>query len=224
MDAASGACSGAEAKVIMCALSVFPNNLMNIVAPLMFFLAIAFVFAWPAVLITLIGKLGKEKQHLAISLGIGIVAAASGMIGTAYAGSPSSPLITGIILLSMATVSASAVVTASFLSRRPVASSRKLCIALGSLIQVPLLFALLVNPHSWPGGPSPLFADRLPVLGILFDALAEAIGTAREPGYEGFFTFGLLAGLYLEVFLVGAFICLIAGILMRSPDGGGTER
>jgi len=200
---------------------MYPNNAINIIAPLMFFLAVAFVLVWPSVLITLIGNLGKEKQRLEVSLGIGIVAAVSGTIGTIYAGSPSSPLISGIILLSTATISASAVATAYFLFRNFVTGGRKLCIAVGSLIQVPFLFALLVNPDRLPRAPPPLFADRLPILGILFDALAEAIGTAGEPGYEGFFSFGLLAGLYLEVFLVGAFICLIAGILMRSSGGEG---
>ncbi|MDK2890687.1 MAG: hypothetical protein PWR21_1319 [Methanoculleus sp.] len=200
---------------------MFPHNLMNIFAPLMFFLTIAFVLAWPSVLIILIGNLGKEKQRLAISLGIGIIAVASGMIGTDYAGIPASPLISGIILLSMATVSASAVATAYFLFRNFVTSGKKLCIAVGSLIQLPFLFALLVNPDRLPGDPPPLFAEKLPVLGILFDALAEAIGTAGEAGYEGFSSFVLLTGLYLEVFFGAAIICLIVGILMRSLDGEG---
>jgi len=74
---------------------MYPNNVINIIAPLMFFLAIAFVFAWPSVLITLIGNFGKEKQRLAVSFGVGIIAVTSGMIGTAYAGIPASPIISG---------------------------------------------------------------------------------------------------------------------------------
>ncbi|PKL63438.1 MAG: hypothetical protein CVV31_01190 [Methanomicrobiales archaeon HGW-Methanomicrobiales-2] len=190
----------------------------------MVFPAIAFVLAWPSVLIIRIGHFGKDKQRLAVLLGIGIAAIASGTIGTIYAGSPSSLLISGIILLSMITVSVSAVATAYFLFRNAVASGRKLCVAAGSLIQLPFLVALLVGPDRLPGAPPPFFAEKLPLLGILFDALAEAIGTAGEPGYEVFFSLGLLAGLYLEVFFGAAVVCLIAGILMHSLGEGGTGR
>ncbi|BBL67137.1 hypothetical protein MchiMG62_03180 [Methanoculleus chikugoensis] len=83
-------------------------------------------------------------------------------------------------------------------------------------------------PSSWvpdklPGAAPPVFAEKLSLLGILFDALAEAIGTAGEPGYRGFFSLGLLTGLYLEVFLGAAVVCLAVGIVMRSLDGQETE-
>ncbi|MDD3858316.1 MAG: hypothetical protein PHP43_09755, partial [Methanoculleus sp.] len=99
---------------------------------LLLFPAVAFVLAWPFALITLVGKLGPEKRRPVVSLGIGIVAVASGTIGTIYAGAPASPLVSGIILLSMVTVSASAVTTACFLFRNVAMSSRRLCAAAGS--------------------------------------------------------------------------------------------
>jgi len=71
--------------------------------------------------------------------------------------------------------------------------------------------------------PSAIFAEELPVFGILFDALAAAIGTAGEPGYRGFFSLGLLAGLYLEVFFGVAVVCPVAGIVMRSLGGHEVE-
>jgi hypothetical protein len=74
-----------------------------------------------------------------------------------------------------------------------------------------------------PGAPPPVFAEKMPVLGILFDAFAEAIGTAGEIGYRGFFSLGLLAGLYLEVFFGVAVVCLVAGIVMRSLGGHEVE-
>ena len=79
---------------------------------LLFFPAVAFVLAWLFALITLVGRLGQEKRRPAVSLGIGVAAVASGTIATAYAGAPATPLVSGIILLSMVTVPASAVTTA----------------------------------------------------------------------------------------------------------------
>ena len=190
---------------------------------LLFFPAVAFVLAWPFALITLVGKLGQEKRRPAVSLGIGIVAVASGTIATVYAGAPAGPLVSGIILLSMVTVSASAVATAYFLFGNVAMNGRRLCAAAGSLLQVPFLIAQLVGPNKLPGAAPPVFAEKLPVLGILFDAFAEIVGTAGEIGYRGFFSLGLLAGLYLEVFLGAAVVCLVAGIVMRSLDGQETE-
>ena len=188
----------------------------------MVFPAIVFVLAWPSILIILIGHFGKDKQRLAVSLGIGIAAIASGTIGTIYAGAPATPLVSGIILLSTVTVSASAVVTVYFLFRNVATNGRRLCVAAGSLLQLPFLVAQLVGPDKLPGAGPPLFAERLPVLGILFDALAAAVGTAGELGYRGLFSLGLLAGLYLEVFLGTAVVCLAVGIVMRSQSEGAT--
>jgi len=188
----------------------------------MVFPAIVFVLAWPSILIILIGHFGKDKQRLAVSLGIGIAAIASGTIGTVYAGAPATSLVSGIILLSMVTVSASAVVTVYFLFRNVATNGRRLCVAAGSLLQLPFLVAQLAGPDKLPGAGPPLFAEKLPVLGILFDALAAAVGTAGELGYRGFFSLGLLAGLYLEVFLGAAVVCLVVGIVMRSQSEGAT--
>lgn len=190
---------------------------------LLVFPAIAFVLAWPFALITLVGKLGPETRRPAVSLGIGTVAVASGTIATVYAGAPATPLVSGIILLSMVTVSASAVTTACFLFGNVATNGRRLCAAAGSLLQLPFLVAQFVGPDKLPGAAPPVFAEKLPVLGILFDALAAAIGTAGELGYRGFFSLGLLAGLYLEVFLGAAAVCLVVGIVVRSLGGQETE-
>jgi len=180
------------------------------------FPAIAFVLAWPFALIALIGRLENEKRRPVVSFGIGIIAVASGTLGTIYAGAPASPLVSGVILLSMVTVSASAVATAYFLFGNVATNGRRLCAAIGSLLQVPFLVAQLVGPDKLPGAAPPVFAEKLPVLGILFDALAEIVGTAGEIGYRGFFSLGLLAGLYLEVFLSAAVFCLVVGVVIRS--------
>ena len=188
------------------------------------FLAIAFIIAWPFALIALIGKIAGEKQRLAASLGIGIIAIVSGTIGTSYAGVPASLLVSGLILLSMVTVSASAVATAYFLFRSVATGARRLCALAGSLLQLPFLAALFIGPESLPGAAPPIFAEKLPGLGILFDALAEAIGTAGMSGYEVFFSLGLQIGLYLEVFVVVAILCLIVSIVMRGLGESATGR
>lgn len=202
---------------------MFSNDMTGTYGPLIFILAVAFVLVWPSVLLALIEAPGKEKRFLAISLGIGLVAMVFGTAGMAYAGHQPGLLISGIILLLIVTVSASAVMTASVLSGNLVPNNRRISVGIGSLIQLPFLFALLVNPVSWPGGPLPLFADRLPIFGMFFDALAEAIGTAGRPGYEVFFASGLLAGLYLEVFFGVAAVSLIAGVLIRHLGGDGMK-
>lgn len=173
---------------------------------------IAFVLAWPFALIALVGRLENEKRRPAVSFGIGIIAIASGTIGTIYAGAPASPVVSGIILLSMVTVSASAVATVYFLFRNIVTGGRRLCAAIGSLIQLPFLVALFIGP------------DKLPGLGILFDALAEAIGTAGMPGYGGFFSLALQVGLYLEVFFGAAIVCVVVGIVVRGLGESATGR
>ncbi|WP_243669114.1 hypothetical protein [Methanoculleus chikugoensis] len=75
------------------------------------------------------------------------MAVASGTIATAYAGAPATPpLVSGIILLSMVTVSASAVATAYFLFGNVAMNGRRLCAAAGSLLQLPFLVAQFVGP------------------------------------------------------------------------------
>ena len=188
------------------------------------FPAIAFVLAWPFALITLVGRLKNEKLRPAISLGIGIIAIASGTLGTIYAGAPASPLVSGVILLSIVTVSASAVATAYFLFRSVATGARRLCAIAGSLLQLPFLVALFIGPDKLPGAAPPFFAEKLPGLGILFDALAEAIGTAGMPGYSGFFSLGLQVGLYLEVFFGAAVVCVVVGIVVHGLGESATGR
>jgi hypothetical protein len=88
-------------------------------------------------------------------------------------------------------------------------------LSIGSVLQIPLFFAFFVNPEIRDGGPLPLFADRLPLPGILFDAIAELCGTAGETGYGIWFTIALSIGLFIQMTLISLFLYLAGAILMR---------
>ena len=95
--------------------------------------------------------------------------------------------------------------------------SRKIRLSLlsiGSVLQIPLFFAFFVNPEIRDGGPLPLFADRLPLPGMLFDAIAGLLGTAGETGYGIWFTIALSIGLFIQMALISVFLYWGGTILM----------
>jgi len=68
---------------------------------------------------------------------------------------------------------------------------------------VPFVFALLINPDRWPGGPAPLIADRVPVFGWLFDGIMTVLPlTADAPAHTLLFSALTGFGFYLECVLV----------------------
>ncbi len=101
--------------------------------------------------------------------------------------------------------------------------SRKIrltALSIGSVLQIPLFFAFFVNPEIRDGGPLPLFADRLPLPGMLFDAIAGLLGTAGETGYGIWFTIALSIGLFIQMALISLFLYWGGTILMgeKSQD------
>lgn len=101
--------------------------------------------------------------------------------------------------------------------------SRKIwltALSIGSVLQIPLFFAFFVNPEIRDGGPLPLFADRLPLPGMLFDAIAGLLGTAGETGYGIWFTIALSIGLFIQMALILLFLYWGGTILMgeKSQD------
>ncbi len=101
--------------------------------------------------------------------------------------------------------------------------SRKIWLSLlsiGSVLQIPLFFAFFVNPEIRDGGPLPLFADRLPLPGMLFDAIAGLLGTAGETGYGIWFTIALSIGLFIQMALISLFLYWGGTILMggKGPE------
>ncbi|MDG6249526.1 hypothetical protein, partial [Methanocalculus sp.] len=99
--------------------------------------------------------------------------------------------------------------------------SRKIRLSLlsiGSILQIPLFFAFFVNPEIRDGGPLPLFADRLPLPGMLFDAIAGLLGTAGETGYGIWFTIALSIGLFIQMALISLFLYWSGTIFMRQKS------
>ncbi|KQC04343.1 MAG: hypothetical protein APR53_10910 [Methanoculleus sp. SDB] len=188
-------------------------------------LALVAVIAYPVLLDRLIigpeALSARSRRHpVAVLLIVAALAAlaavmlmTAGLIGTGAAGAAA-------ILGAIATVSATGVLMpfAGFPGRLSGSVRRNALIA-GAVFQFPFLVALLANPETWPGGPSPLFADRLPVLGIAFDAGAAALGTAGTAGYEAFFSAALLAGLFIETAAASGLVFLIICALIRTGPG-----
>ncbi len=86
--------------------------------------------------------------------------------------------------------------------------SRKIrltALSIGSVLQIPLFFAFFVNPEIRDGGPLLLFADRLPLPGMFFDAIAGLLGTAGETGYGIWFTIALSIGLFIQMAFISLF-------------------
>ncbi|KUK98361.1 MAG: hypothetical protein XE10_2087 [Methanoculleus marisnigri] len=87
---------------------------------------------------------------------------------------------------------------------------------------VPFVFALLINPDGWPGGPAPLIADRVPVFGWLFDGIMSALPfAAGTPAYNLLFSAFGVFGFYLECVLVATI--LYAALRVIAAPGPGLE-
>ena len=72
---------------------------------------------------------------------------------------------------------------------------------------VPFVAALVINPDQWPGGPTPLLAERVPVGGWLFDGIMGALPFAVDtPVYNLPFSAFEVFGFYLECVLVATIL------------------
>jgi hypothetical protein len=191
------------------------NNDIGLFAPFIIPLFILFVLTYPLVLDKLITSL-RKKSRIPVYLSITTLSIIFSIIGMTLSGAPPDPLWTGAILVSLLTVSAMAVLMPySFFKQGLSGKKKRIAVIIGSAIQIPLLFALLVNPESWANGPPPLFADRLPGVGIIFDAVATALGTAGKAGYDVFFSTGIILGFYIEVAIVSAVVYVLIAALWR---------
>ncbi len=142
---------------------------------------------------------------------IGVLAIlAAWTISAVGAGGPAGSLITITIFLLVAVILAAAIITPAPLldplfRKRP----RIAILFIASMLTVPFLLALLVNPESWEGGPLPLLADRLPLLGGIFDTIIAFTPLEAMFGFEPVFSAFLYAGIYLEIAIVSTALYLM---------------
>jgi hypothetical protein len=130
------------------------------------------------------------------------------------AGGPAGPLITITIFLLVAVILASSIVTpAPLLGTIFQRNTRIGILFIASMLTVPFLFALLLNPESWVGGPLPLLADRLPFLGWIPDLIMAFLPLAATFGFEPVFSAFLYAGIYLEIAIVSAVLYLLIRLI-----------
>ena len=153
-----------------------------------------------------------------VILAIFISISGSIVSGILYPDGPSHMGLTLLILVSYATISGTAVFLPYIAFKQQISAQiQQVMLSITSFVQLPFLFALFVNPESWAGGPLPLFVDRLPVLGILFDAVAMFFGTVGETGYSIFFTSGIAVGLFIEVAMV-SLLLFWCGVIVTRDD------
>ncbi len=91
----------------------------------------------------------------------------------------------------------------------------------------PLVFALFITPHRWKG-EAPLLADRLPLLGWLFDGVMDALPlTENTASYTLVFSAFTFLGFYLECVLVAAVFYALLRLAIffhtNRKDGGVAE-
>jgi len=162
-------------------------------------LALIFILIYPFILDRLTGIVKKHKPL--VCLIILIAAMIISIAGRIHPGGPSGLAMATVILFSTLTVSSMGVLLPHILFREQLPGRiRTGTILISSLAQIPFLFAMFVHPESWAGGPAPIFADSLPGLGILFDAIAG------DAGYGIFFTSGVTIGLCIEVAVISVVV------------------
>jgi len=189
-------------------------------------LAIAVILLSPFLLYRLFGMVvqarSRQLVYVAVLL-LAFIGTAGGSIaaGILYPQGPSDMGLTALILISYVILSATALLLPYIILNNQLSRTIRLTLlSIGSVLQIPLFFAFFVNPELREGGSLPFFADRLPLPGILFDAIAELFGTAGETGYGIWFAIALSIGLFIQMVLISLLLYLAGVILMREKGQG----
>jgi hypothetical protein len=144
---------------------------------------------------------------------VGTARAVSGTIGPA----PQSVLPVFILVIVTLAVAGAATPLPLISGAVPVRREQQAMLA-AVAASVPFVFALLINPDRWPGGPAPLIADSVPVFGWLFDGIMNALPlTADTPAYKLLFSAFGVFGFYLECVLVAT--ALYAALRLIAAPG-----
>ncbi|MDK2917262.1 MAG: hypothetical protein PWR25_1819 [Euryarchaeota archaeon] len=128
----------------------------------------------------------------------GTARAVSGTVG------PAPPSVLPVFILVIVTLAVTGAATPLPLISGTVSIRRERQAVLAAVAApVPFVFALLINPDRWPGGPAPLIADRVPVGGWLLDGIMGALPFAVDTtAYKLAFSALTDFGFYLECVLV----------------------
>lgn len=183
-------------------------------------LAVAAILLSPFLLYRLFGMVVQVRSRQIVCVAV-LLLAFLGTIGGSlladmqYPHGPADLGLTLAILGSYGLISVTALLLPYILWKEQLSKKIRLTVlSIGSVLQIPLFFAFFVNPEIRDGGPLPLFADRLPLPGVLFDAIAALCGTAGETGYGIWFTIALPIGLFIQMALISLFLYWGGTILM----------
>lgn len=174
------------------------------------------------------GRTGCPSLFLVPPLVGGLAVFLAWTIAGLSAGGPADPLVTIVLFVLIAVILAAAIVTPiPILDQTFPGKPRTMILFAAAALTIPFLLALLVNPESWEGGPLPLLADRLPILGGIFDTIMTFTPLEAASGFEPVFSAFLYAGIYLEIALVSAvlffLIRLIANRFFTQENREGPE-
>jgi len=155
----------------------------------------------------IVASLPRSRFSPAIPLLVAIAACAAWAgIALTVSGTPGSALqpVLPVFILVIVTLAVTGAATPLPLISGTVSIRRERQAVLAAVAaSVPFVFALLINPDRWPGGPAPLIADRVPVFGWLFDGIMGALPFAVDtPVYNLLFSAFEVFGFYLECVLV----------------------
>lgn len=187
-------------------------------------LAIAAILLSPFLLYRLFGMVVQVRSRQIVYVSVLLLAFIGTIGGSIAAGIlyPEGPADMGLtlaILGSYGLISITALLLPYILFTEQFSRKIRLSLlSIGSILQIPLFFAFFVNPEIRGGGPLPLFADRLPLPGMLFDAIAGLLGTAWETGYAIWFTIALSIGFFIQMALISLFLYCGGTILMRGKS------
>lgn len=163
----------------------------------------------------LLGRAGDRRLRLALPPVLALV------VGAVWSFLPSGAGSLVVMVLAISLVAAAGVTAPLSLTDRIVSrSERTLAIVCSSLVSLPLVVALLVNPEGWAGGSAPLLADRIPLFGWIFDPVMGVV-QAGTPAFDLAFSLCLWVGFYLEAVLVAAIVYGVFLVVAGRGQGNG---
>jgi len=173
----------------------------------------------PAALVA--GNASFRRLHPFIPPLVALAAMGVWLIGTGISAGTVGPMPLWFTLIMLSVVfviiAAAAATPLPILGRSASVHAKATAFLLSLAASGQFLIALFVNPEQWPGAPSPLLADRLPlIVGWLFDGVMSIVPLSEIFGFDRAFSALLALGFYLELVIVAAAICGIVRLIMAA--------
>lgn len=173
---------------------------------------------------TIIASLPRNRFSPAISLFVAIVTSiiwAGIAVSISRTPGPAPEFVLVIVTLAVA----GAVTPLSLIEGAVPIRRRRQAMLASIAASIPFVAALVINPDRWPGGPTPLIADRVPVFGWFFDGIMGVLPLAVDTlAYRLFFSGFAVFGFYLECVLIAAILYIVLRMVAAFDPGFREER